>query len=296
MTPDISAARNFVTTHGRLLDRRRLELLLDNASPDGVLAALDGYRNPDGGYGWGLEPDLRAPESQPVAAMHALEVLAEVAPTTSPRAVELCDWLQAHTLADGGLPLALPVTDGTACLALWLEADATTSSLQMTSQVAANAHLVARHDQAVRNHPWLATATQWCASTIANLDDTPNAYTLLFAIRFVDAAIQTSAVPASLLDTLGRHIPPDGVVPVRGGLEGEAIRPLDMAPSANGATRRLFTPELIDRELTRLANEQQADGGWTVEFEPASPAAALEWRAYTTVNTLQRLRSRTTPN
>lgn len=97
-------------THGRLLDRRRLEVLLDRAHPDGLLAALDGYRNADGGYGWGLEPDLRAPESQPVAAVHAFEVLAEVVPVTSPRSVELCDWLQSHTLPDGGLPsrFALP--------------------------------------------------------------------------------------------------------------------------------------------------------------------------------------------
>lgn len=289
MTPDITAARNFVVTHGRLLDRRRLEVLLDRAHPDGVLAALDGYRNPDGGYGWGLEPDLRAPESQPVAAMHALEVLAEVAPVTSPRSVELCDWLQAHTLPDGGLPLALPVADGTGSLALWLDADVETSTLQMTAQVAANAHLVARHDPGVRSHPWLARATQWCVSTIATLDDAPDAYTLMFAIRFVDAAVGTGAAPLSLLADLGTYIPPDGIVPVHGGLEGEAIHPLDIAPSADGPARQLFDAGHIDRELTRLAEAQQADGGWTVDFAPASPAAALEWRAYTTVNALQRL-------
>ena len=42
-----------------------------SSDPSGLLAALDGYRNPDGGYGWGLEPDLRTPESQPGAALHA---------------------------------------------------------------------------------------------------------------------------------------------------------------------------------------------------------------------------------
>jgi hypothetical protein len=36
-------------------------------------------RNPDGGYGWGLEPDLRSVTSQPVGAMHAMEVFAETA-------------------------------------------------------------------------------------------------------------------------------------------------------------------------------------------------------------------------
>src|SRR5690606_4419194 len=114
-------------------------------------------RNPDGGYGWGIEPDLRSPESQPVGAMHALEVLAEVAAAglTTPDAAALCDWLELHTLADGGLPLALPVTDPAGCAGLWVGAGHGASSLQMTAQVAANAQLLARHDATVAGHRWL---------------------------------------------------------------------------------------------------------------------------------------------
>jgi hypothetical protein len=77
MSIDLPAAVAFLGTHGRVLDRRRLELLVHGGDPTAVLAALDGYRNLDGGHGWGLEPDLRSPESQPAGAMHALEVLAE---------------------------------------------------------------------------------------------------------------------------------------------------------------------------------------------------------------------------
>src|SRR4051812_14234313 len=104
MDLDLGAAASFITTHARLLDRRRLDLLLGEGSPDDVLAALDAYRNTDGGYGWALEPDSRSATSQPVAAMHALEVLAEVQDTKSRRPVEVCDWLAGHTLPDGGVP------------------------------------------------------------------------------------------------------------------------------------------------------------------------------------------------
>ena len=88
MTVDLTAAQAFIDTHARLLDRRRYALLgpasdlaADSAA---VLAALDAYGNPDGGYGSGLEPDLRSPESQPAAAGHAFEAFAEIAPLTSP--------------------------------------------------------------------------------------------------------------------------------------------------------------------------------------------------------------------
>jgi hypothetical protein len=284
MSTELAAAVAFVAGHGRLLDRRRLELLLDaTADRTALLAALDGYRNPDGGYGWGLEPDLRAAESQPCGAMHALEVFAEVGPATTPRAVELCAWLEAVSLADGGLPFTLPIADPAGCAPWWLGAPAGTSSLQTTAQVAANAHLAARHDPAVAAHPWLARATGWCLAAIEAIDAPPFAYELLFAVRFLDAAAEVEPKALALLDRLGRFLPADGVYPVEGGAEGEAVRPIEFAPRPDGAARRLFSEDVVAAELRRVAAGQQDDGGWTVEFPSSSPAAALEWRGYATV-------------
>src|SRR5215216_5828860 len=100
MSIDLCAASAFMTTHARLLDRQRFRLLLIESGPDGVLAALEAYRNADGGYGWGLEPDLRAAESQPGGALHAFEAFVDAAPATTSRATELCDWLASVSLPD----------------------------------------------------------------------------------------------------------------------------------------------------------------------------------------------------
>jgi hypothetical protein len=59
---DLAAASQFMATHARLLDRRRFDVVLHDAPPDGALGALSGYRNPDGGYGWGLEAPTRNEE------------------------------------------------------------------------------------------------------------------------------------------------------------------------------------------------------------------------------------------
>ena len=162
---DLHAAITFVTTHARTLDRRRLSHLLGDGSAAEVVAALDAYRNPDGGYGWALEPDLRSSTSRPVAAMHALEVLAEV-PFLAGHGRSLCDWLAAHSLPDGGMPFALPYL----------------------------------------------------------------------------------------------------------------------------ASRAFFDPDAIAADLTRKAVAQQPDGGWLVTFPAFSPAAALEWRGYATVQAITVLR------
>jgi hypothetical protein len=294
---NLHAAESFMATNARLLDRRRLQLLLGTVDPRDALDALDAYRNADGGYGSGLEPDLRAAESQPAAAMHALEVLAEAAPAAMTRAVELFDWLEKHTLADGGLPFALPIADPAGCAPFWTQGEPATSSLQMTAQVAANAHRLGHHHPGLVNHPWLMKATTYCVDAIRGLDHAPHAYELLFALRFLDAVAENMPDAENMLDAdalvkhLGRHLPPGGSMHVKGGTEAEMLNPLDFAPHPGGPVRALLAGQAVATDIERLAREQQPDGGWLVDFASYSPAAALEWRGYATVRAVQILQS-----
>jgi hypothetical protein len=280
---DLDAARTFMAGHARVLDRHRLLTLLGEEEATNALDAVDGYRNSDGGYGWGLEPDLRSVTSQPVGAMHAMEVFAEAAPITTVRAVELCDWLQGQTLADGGVPLALPIGDPGGTSPIWTSGDSTSSSLQMTSQVAAHAHRLAPHQIEVAEHPWLEAATRYCLDAIREMDSAPRPHVLMFSLRFLDAAAPRVPEADAAVDLLVPHVPSDGAVPVPGGAVGETLRPLDLSPWPGSPSRRLFDEEVIEEDLARLADLQQTDGGWVVDFESASPAAELEWRGYATV-------------
>jgi len=290
MPIDLPAAISFMAGHARTLDRRRMELLLGSDDPGAVLAALDGYRNPDGGYGWGLEPDLRAPESQPGGALHAFEALADVAPVTSPRAVELCDWLASVSLSDGGLAFALPVADDAAVAPFWADADPAVSSLQITSYVAAAARRVATCDPAVAGHEWLERATRYCLDAIAALGAAPHAIAINAALGLLDAVYETHPEAPALLRRLGAFIPADGRLPVAGGAEGESLGALDLAPFPDRPGRALLRPDVVERELEHLVAEQQDDGGWRVDFASYSPAAALEWRGYMTVHAVLVLR------
>ncbi|GAA3215956.1 hypothetical protein [Nonomuraea helvata] len=291
MKANPSAIPGFLAGHARVLDRRRYDLLMGDGDAAAVLAALDAYRNPDGGYGWGLEADLRSPESQPGAALHAFEAFENVAPATSPHAAALCDWLGSITLPDGGLPFSLPLTVDEATAPLWAGGDPATSSLQITSISAAAAHRVAVHDPAVAAHPWLERATRYSLDAIQALDDEPHAYVLMFAVRFLDAVYDSQPRAAGLLKRLGAHIPADGRVPVVGGTENEALRPLDFAPYPGRPVRNLFEPEVIAADLVRLEGEQHDDGGWSVEYARHSPAGALEWRGAATVHAVEVLRA-----
>lgn len=286
MNIDLEAAATFMATRARLLDRRRFDVLFRDGDPESALAALEGYRNPDGGYGHGLEPDCRSATSQPGGALHAFEVFADVGPVTSPRAAELCDWLASISLPDGGIPFALPMPDPAGSAPFWASADSSVSSLQITAIVAVAAHSVAAHDPAVAAHPWLANATRYCVDEIEKLTEAPHALVLAFAMKLVDRIGDTR-----LVEKLGEFVPADGLVAVGGGIEGETMRPLDFAPEPGGPARKLFEAGVIEADLRRRAAAQQEDGGWRVDYTSYSPAAALEWNGMFTVGTVGLLRA-----
>lgn len=287
MDIDLTRASAFMTTHARLVDRRRFDLIAGRGRVGGVLSAVAAYRNPDGGFGWALEPDLRSPESQPAGALHAFEVFDEIGPDTSGLATQLCDWLASITLPDGGVPFALPVADATGSAPFWAQADPSQSSLHLTAAVAEMAHRVARHDPAVRDHEWLARATDYCWRQIVELDRPRHALEFRYVLWFLDAIHDVRPDAAAELQRLGKLIPDSGTLAVEGGIEGEAMHPLDFSPWPDRPLRGLLAPETISADLDRLAAQQRGDGGWVVDFASHSVAGTLEWRGYATVNAVK---------
>jgi hypothetical protein len=215
-------------------------------------------------------------------------VFEDIAPATSPRAVELCDWLETVTLPDGGVPFAVPVESGAGCAPFWANADPNDSSLQITAIVTAMAHRAARHDPAVAEHHWLKRATDYCLETIEAEGEEAEPMALAFAFQALDAAGRPEA--EALIDKLGARIPEDGMMKVVGGSPDEYMRPLDFTPLPGGPVRRLFDPKVIEAELNRLEGQQEDDGGWRVDFASYSPAAELEWRGHITVKVLALLK------
>jgi len=284
--PDLERIRDFITAHARLLDRRRFELAAGAGDAGAALAALAGYRNGDGGFGWGLEPDAREPGSQPVAALHAFEVLEEVAPVTSPLATGLLDWLDVVALPGGALPFGLAGGAGAGSAPMWATADPTAPSLHMTAVVLGIAHRVARHDAAVAAHPWLRRATDWATAQIAALEEPGHAIQFRYVLQLLEALRAQGE-----LARLGAFLPADGTMAVAGGKPDEAMRPLDFAPEPGGPLRAMLDPGVIEADLDRLEGEQHDDGGWDVDWAHWSPAGGLDWRGWATVRAVRILRA-----
>lgn len=279
---NLDAARTFVHSHARLIDRRRFQYAFDGAPAELVISALAAYRNPDGGFG-ALEPDLRTPASQPIPVRYAFDVLASLPPSQEAQALVggSLDWLATVANDDGGVPFVLP-SGAEQPAAPWMQ-PAPESSMLATVQLAAGALRLGV------DHPWLARATDFCWTRIGEV--TPDdAYTCMFAVDFLDATPDRERADREL-DRLAALMPADGRLVVAGGADGEELDPLHFVSRPEHAGVRLLSPGRIESGLDALEAGQHEDGGWDFDWAKWNPAAAWEWRGAVTVEALRTLRA-----
>jgi hypothetical protein len=280
MSHDIEAARRFIHANGRLIDRHRLSVMLDGAPIEPLLTALRAYRNPDGGFGHALEPDVRCPGSQPAATLQALEVLVDAGAYDEPMVADAVDWVGAIAAPDGGVPTVLPSAAGYP-RAPWMEPSPRSGFLTFA--------LAGRLWAAGSDDAWLHRATDWCWGQLED-DQEAGGYTVAFAIDFLDA-VPDQPRAAAALERLRPALDPDGCVPVPEGTENERITPLELSPRPGLRSRTLFSEKQIEADADRLEAGQREDGGWTVEYLQWSPGQALEWRGLATIRALRVLRA-----
>lgn len=287
-------AEQFVWLTARVLEQHLFAHHFLHGTPDAVEAALDAYRNEDGGYGHALEPDLRGPVSQPLHTAHALRVLDAVGRCGGQRVERVCRYLTAVSTADGALPAIHPSQRGYPVAPFVPVVDDPPSELLATGPVVGLLH---------RNevwHAWLFRATDFCWQAVESLEKS-HPYEVEAAVAFLDSAPDRSRAEAAA-DRLGRLVreqrlaalDPDRLAayPVASGYApGEHHFPHDFARSPESVARAWFTDDEMARSLDHLAAQQQDDGGWPIRWRQWAPAPALESRPMVTIEALRTLRA-----
>ncbi len=275
---DRPAAENFIWSAARLVDRHRYALLFASGPSEAVVEALRGYRNPNGGFGHALEPDLRCPSSQPAPTLYALEILNEARAADGELAQGARRWIARIAEADGAIPSVLPGFEDYPH-APWFQPE---PGSMLTHALAA-----ALHADGVRNDAWLERATSWCWRSIESAEQ-PRGYWLKFALSFLDAVPDEPRARAAIA-RLATRVDSTAVSPL-GGTEGEALRALDLSPHPRSRSRELIGEEQIEAHLDALESEQQEDGGWMFDWRAWSPAQTNDWRGNVTLRALIWLR------
>ncbi len=103
MSVSIRKARDYVFSSGTLWERALFGYLFDDSPLAHVYQCLLCYKNPDGGWGNGLEHDLKVPDSHPAALEYLLGVLRDFEIPVGDLLDGTPEWVEHHQNADGSL-------------------------------------------------------------------------------------------------------------------------------------------------------------------------------------------------
>lgn len=284
MDDRFAAARGYILSNGRLLERRLFATCFEGEAAAGVADAVRGYRNSDGGFGHGMEPDTRCPASLPIYTEIALQALAAAGAHDQELVDGACEYLAsvaARASAGGAVPLAFPVIEDYPRAAHWAEWTYQ-PSVNPTAGLAGHLHRLGA------GHPWLSQATEWCWQQIEGAELPGEVHSLSEVFVFLEQAPdrdRADRAATSSLEQLNKAemflADPDAA--------GYGLTPLSIAPQAGSRWRELFPAELIEAHLDRMMRDQQPDGGWPIAWDPPSDAARLEWRGMVTLSALRTL-------
>jgi hypothetical protein len=279
----LEAAREFLWKNARLLERQRYAFLFERGPPESVLQALLSYQNADGGFGQGLEPDLRGPTSQPIPVWTALWILDEIDRLDRKSAGPVISYLTTLESPRGGVPFTLKSASKFPHAPWWeTTSSRPAASLNPTAGIAAVLHL----HRIVG--PWLDRATDFCWRNIERMREV-SPYELRVVLSFLDR-VPERARARKAFERLRPKILSSGVIALDVRAKGDVFRPLDFAPEPGLLSRELFSQRVVDQHLDALERRQQADGGWTVGFPIWTPITEFEWRGIQTVEMLKVLR------
>jgi hypothetical protein len=270
MPASFERAREFVYRSGRVLERRLFERLFDGAGAEGVVAAVLAYRNEDGGFGNGLEPDKLAPQSQPLDVGFALQKLSEAGARGAEIGERACGFLEGLADERGFVPIVLPSVADYPRADHWGDGNFPPT---VSPAIGIAGYL---HELGVE-HPWLTRVTESCFAT---LETEP----LKDAHAIQDAAVFAQRAPGGerLLPRLAEALPKADWFVSDPKDESYGLPPTKFP-------REWFDADLYDAHLERLRSEQQDDGGWPIAWEPPGPASVAAWRAIVTIEALRTL-------
>lgn len=303
LSPEAFArARAFLLDRGRPLEVARFRHAFEGGGTEEVLCALAAYRNPDGGFGQALEPDVRAPQSSVLATSLALRTLHELnVPVTEPLLVGGVTWLYSQLQVEGHgsvWPFLPPVAQAHPHAPWWSQAEPGQLAATFGGfRVNPRAELVAR----LYRWPDLLPAALLAQLTGEVRD------AILEGLEPGDvnghhvAAVfaQTQEVPGShrlpVLEYL-HDVLPGRVAQRPEDLAGYTLDALTAAPTPTSPLARVLSGPLA-ASFAHLLTSQQEDGSWGPNWSWGDPApdawaaAEQDWRSVRTLEALLTLRT-----
>ena len=282
-------ARDFILTNARMIERRLFEYHFADGDHMGVFHAVYAYRNSDGGFGHGMEPDTASPESQPLFSIMALETLDEVGCLTKEIILkDFMPYFERVTTEKGGIPWMYRPKSNYPCE----EHFKTVKEWAALSTTAPLLGILEKYEVAI---PWMEKAEHFVWSEFERIKD-KHVFCYLCVPRWLTFLKYTKnrSKAAKTIDNLNYWITNNDVVceDKTGdgwGLYGKPHR-LNYAPTPKSILYSTFNKDAIASDIQELIRRQKADGRWDTWYG-ISEGTKLEWAGIQTLWTLKTLKN-----
>ena len=284
----LEQARIFIFENARLLERRRFEHIFQGGSKQAVINTLRAYQNEDGGFGNALEPDIRCPQSQPVPTEMALMIMDALAYWDRDMLTQIIEYLRTVTLSDGGLPTTLRAGSDYPHAPWWFTDSPIQPSVNPTGRI-----IGLLYKQRVRSDFF---EDQWFTKTVDYLwrvleHEQPEGYhDGIQWITFLQHTPERERAQ-NVLPLIEAWLRRSGTIETNPEAVGYVQKVLDWAPTPQSYANPFILPSDIQMHLDALVKQQQADGGWPINWPPMSTAVETEWRGLVTLERVSTLKA-----
>ncbi|WP_394751022.1 hypothetical protein [Spongiimicrobium salis] len=282
-------AKDFILTNARMIERRLFQYHFENDDPKGVFHAVYAYRNADGGFGHGMEPDTASPESQPLFSIMALETLDEVGYLTKDLILtDFMPYFEDITTDKGGIPWMFRPKSDYPC-------EGHFKTVKEWAALSTTAPLLGILEKYQIEIPWMEKAEQFVWEEIERIKE-KHVFCYLCVprrLQFLEYTKRTKKA-AKALDDLKKWILADDVLSKDTADEGWGLygkpHALNYAPSPKSVLYPIFSRERVNADLGELIKRQKEDGRWDTWYG-ISEGMKLEWAGIQTLWALKTLKN-----
>lgn len=295
--PDaLRRARAWISANGRPLENALLAWHFDGGHDEAVLDQLARFHNGDGGYGHGLEPDLRTPDSSALATSIAFQILLRLdVPVENTLVREAVRYLTNTFNATTATWPLIPASANDAPHAPWWTYGPDHHTWFGDYLVNARAELVGAlyHYRALIDEGWLSPIAESLKRHFDTREKPLDMHELLSALRLA----RTEGTPSDLRESALRAIErsmPVALATTSDQWEGYSLQPLSLAPDPRSPLAPALLT-LIDANLDFRIDEQESDGAWSTSwswgdlFSEEWQAARRDWQGVLTLDSLRQL-------
>jgi hypothetical protein len=271
-SPPLVRAAAFLAEHGRDIDRALFDSFFAGKGQAAGVEALARYQNPDGGF-YGLEVEIKAPQSNPFATELALSAMGWLGlPRDHRLLVGALGYLETTQLDDGTWRFTPEIYQGElapwfqnwqwpnlapSCSIAGLLRQMGVGSERLHNRVSALFQRLARPEDLLGNDYY--TVRPYACYFLSSWDFPQSEYYRWGVVWWMTRV----------------HLANPDL---------DAAHWLDFVPQPRSSIAQRLPPALLAEELGQLAAGQSEDGGWSTSDDPA-------WRGWNTVTNLLILRA-----